>query len=214
MSVRNDRGESGPTKTRSRRRPPPYAVGLLISAIAHIGLAVTFVTNEVAVPLPFSPPPQSDPRLVAVEEPPIDPPPAVRIPPPSVPIPRPEAPVEGSEPLPPAVEPLQPPEVIPHDIPPRLVNGPTVLTALEEGYPADLPETAADSRVLLWLFVDASGAVTKLRVQDSSGYEALDRLATDVAPVMSYSPALHRGERVAVWVAQRIRFTPPAGTPP
>ena len=176
MSTESEAG----TSSRRRIRPsPPYALGLLISVALHGLLAIIFVANDVALPRPSAPLAAAPPQLVIFSEPLPDAPPAVRIPSPSRPILRPEPPAEASDPDPAAVDPLQPPQIIPHDVPPRLVNGATVLSALEKGYPSDLPESAADSRVLLWLFVDTSGTVTKLRVQTSSGYDALDQLATD-----------------------------------
>lgn len=186
-------------------------LGVIASAALHAALAWWVSSNRVAFPRPAPPPPP--PTLVVFSEPVPDPPPEVRIPAPATPIPRPAEP--GSEPdrgvlevLPPSVE---PPEVIPHDVPPRLVNGPLVSAALQAGYPDGLPDAAANSLLTLWLFVDTGGRVTKLRVQRSSGFEELDALAVRIAPRMAYSPALHRGRRVAVWVAQRIRFQPPGG---
>lgn len=207
-----ERGANRATHRGASRVSPPYAIGLLISVALHTLLAVYFVRNDVSIPRPHAPAPSLAPQVVLLLDRLPEAPPAVRIPPPARPIVRPEPPTEPSDPDPAAVDPLQPPEIIAHDVPPRLVNGEVVLSALTQGYPEDLPEEAANSRVLLWLFVDTSGAVTQLRVQTSSGYEALDQLAAKVAPVMSYSPALHQGSRVAVWVAQRILFTPPSGS--
>lgn len=181
----------------------PTAIGFAASVGAHAVLFWWLAVSGVAFPRPDPPP--APPRLVIFPEPLADAPPPVRIPPPSTPVARPDPPPAAEEGSP---APPEPPEVIPHDVPPRLLNGSAILSALESGYPADLPEAARRSLVTLWLFVDESGQVTKLRVQGSSGYEELDRLATEVAPRMRYRPALHQGRRVAVWVAQRIRFRP------
>jgi TonB family protein len=98
---------------------------------------------------------------------------------------------------------------IPHDVPPRLMNLDQVLSALRDGYPEDLPEEAGESVVILWLFVDGAGRITHVRLRQSSGYQPLDQLAQDVAPMMAYRPALHLDEPIGVWVQQQIRFEPP-----
>ena len=180
-------------------------MGLLVSAVVHAGFAWLLSTTGVA----FPPPPSAGfaPHLVDFREPEFLPPPEMTMPRPVAPIvrPRPPAAAQPTAAAPPA---LEPPELIPHDLAPRLINGATILEALTQGYPDDLPAEAARTRVLLWLFVDTGGNVTESRVQASSGFEELDALATRVAPRMEYSPARYRGERVAVWVAQRIRFQP------
>ncbi|MFB6241128.1 MAG: TonB family protein [Gemmatimonadota bacterium] len=45
-----------------------------------------------------------------------------------------------------------------------------------------------------------------LRVQQSSGYPALDRAAKEVAAEMRFSPAMNRDRKTAVWVQQAIEF--------
>ncbi|MDX1577156.1 MAG: TonB family protein [Gemmatimonadota bacterium] len=181
-------------------------LGLAVSVALHGGLAWLLQRTRVGFPPPRLP--AASPEVVIFRNPLPNAPPEVRIPPPARPIARPAPPTGPLT----APEALDPPESIPHDVPPRLVNGPDILAALQEGYPDDLPPEAAESRVLLWLFVDTGGRVTKLRLQRSSGFEALDRLATRLAPNMAYTPALHQGRRVGVWVAQRIRFQPPDGS--
>ena len=91
------------------------------------------------------------------------------------------------------------------------MNADEVVRWLEAEYPPDLPPGAARSHVVLWLFVDTRGRVTRLRLQQGSGYPELDSLAARLAPGFAYQPALNRGRRVSVWVAQRIRFHPPGG---
>lgn len=134
-----------------------------------------------------------------------DPPPTVELARPRVPVPRPADPMPVVAPPPT----LTPPPYIPHDVPPRLVNVEEVRRALADGVPAELAEEAAEGRVTLWLFVDETGRVRKLRVQGSSGVRALDDLAVRVARTMAYRPALNGGLRVGVWVSQPIRFARP-----
>lgn len=192
-------------KRRSQR--VALAWGLAVSAGLHAALAAALGIAHVSLPTGRA----AIARPLAVELLPAlaDPPPVVEVPRVRPPVPRPAAP-ETAVPGPPAPE---EPRFIPHDVPPRLLNGAEIRTALEEGMPDALTEEAVGGRVTLWLFVDESGAVRKLRVQDSSGFEVLDALASRVAHRMAYRPALHQGRRVAVWVSQPIRFRPDPGRP-
>ena len=116
--------------------------------------------------------------------------------------------------VPDAIPELEPPEPVNilHDVPPRLMNVDQVLSALRDGYPEGLPGEAGRSLVILWLFVDEAGRVTHLRLRESSGYDPLDQLAQDIAPMMAYRPALHLAEPVGGWVSQQIRFQPLTST--
>ena len=85
-------------------------------------------------------------------------------------------------------------------------------------YPPALYEQAIGGTVLLRLFVDTAGAVVpdSTRVEESSGYPALDSAALAAAPRLRYSPALRNGQPVASAFRQPIHFSPPArgGTTP
>lgn len=190
-----------------RAQKPVLALGLIASAGVHAALAAVFALTHATLPAAGT----AGARPLAVELlPPLaDPPPVVEVPRARPPVPRPAAP-ETPAPVPLATD---VPRFIPHDVPPRLLNGAEIREALEAGVSGGLPEEAADRRVMLWLYVDESGAVTKLRVQGSSGFDDLDALATRVARLMAYRPALHQGRRVAVWVSQPIRFRRDAGEP-
>jgi TonB family protein len=48
--------------------------------------------------------------------------------------------------------------------------------------------------------------VDDTRIHESSGYEALDQAAINVARAMRFSPAEHEGAAVAVWIQLPIRF--------
>ena len=187
-----------------RRRPEGVALawGLAASAGIHAALAAVLTLAHVAIPQGRA----AAARPLAVELlPPLpDPPPVVEVPRARPPVPRPVAP-ETPAVAPPSTD---APRFIPHDLPPRLLNGTEIRRALEDGVPADLPAEAVRSRVTLWLFVDEAGVVRKLRIQGPSGFPVLDALASRVAEGMAYRPALHQGRRVAVWVSQPIRFQP------
>lgn len=182
-------------------------LGMAVSGLVHLLVAWTLGTVHIGLPRPA---PVADPGLLVFRRPVLDPPPEVRLPTPALPVPRPPPPVPARAASGLAAQ-AGPPEYVAHDVPPRLVNAAAVLEALAARYPDDVPNEAAGAVVLLWLFVDPAGQVTKLRLQRSSGFASFDRLAEEVAPTMAYRPALHGGRRVGVWVAQRIRFRPPDG---
>lgn len=181
--------------------------GLAASAGLHAALALALAMGHVS--LPEGRAAAIRPLAVELLPPLADPPPVIEVPRAHPPVPRPAAPESPSLAIPAVDE----PRFIPHDTPPRLLNGAEIRAALADGVPDDLPEDASRGRVTLWLFVDESGAVRKLRLQGSSGFAALDALASRVAQRMAYRPALHQGRRVGVWVSQPIRFRPDPGSP-
>ena len=85
-------------------------------------------------------------------------------------------------------------------------------------YPPALASQRIGGTVLLRLFVDSTGKVAaeSTRVQESSGYPALDSAALAAAPRLRYAPALHNGTPVATFFTQPIRFRHPdrGGTTP
>lgn len=182
------------------------SVGLAVSGVLHVAGGLALERAGIGLPAPREK--LAGPLAVLVLPPaPPDAPPAVEIPLPARPVPLPPTPVLAPSVLEPPADPEEP-VYVPHDVPPRLVNAEEVRSALSEGYPPELPAAASRSAVILWLFVDESGRVTRLRLRTSSGYDALDRLAQEIAPRMAFRPALHLGQRVGVWVAQQIRFQP------
>lgn len=98
------------------------------------------------------------------------------------------------------------PAFIPYDVPPELKNPGEVQDALKRSYPDHLRKNRIGGRVVLWVYVDEEGRVQKSRVQQSSGYPALDRAAKEVAAEMRFSPAMNRDRKTAVWVQQAIEF--------
>jgi protein TonB len=129
-------------------------------------------------------------------------------PPPAVELPtRSQAIVRPGRPIPLASPAAGPPELIPYDIAPLLENSEAVTALIRNRFPRDLELTETEPAVLLWLFVDQSGRVTRLQLARSSGHARLDNLAELAAREMAFRPAIHAGKAVAVWVAQRIRFT-------
>ena len=98
------------------------------------------------------------------------------------------------------------PRFIPHDTPPKLLNPNEIRALLGRSYPASLREARVEGTVVIWAFVNTEGTVERAHVQRSSGYDAMDRIALDVALEMRFSPALNRDKKTAVWVQQAIAF--------
>jgi TonB family protein len=71
-----------------------------------------------------------------------------------------------------------------------------------------LRDARIGGEVRLHVFINAEGIVETARVAVSSGQTQLDEAALRVAPQIEFTPALNRGERVAVWVEIPIRFEP------
>lgn len=175
--------------------------------VASLGASILLHLTVVALdpPLPF---PRADGRqtadrlelLPALEEQP----PVVEVPEAAAPIPPPAQPVAAAPAEP--VEETSPPPFIPHDVPPRLINPGDVRDFLEAFYPPELRLAGVDGRVMLWLYVDRRGNVTKLRVRDSSGTEGFDQLAQSAARIMRFRPAVSGDRTVGVWVAQPLQF--------
>ncbi len=98
------------------------------------------------------------------------------------------------------------PEVTPMTDEPRLRNADQVRQWIQEAYPESLREQGIGGTANLWFFIDETGTVQRLMVNQSSGYDELDRAALQVASGMEFEPARNGDEAVAVWVALDIRF--------
>ncbi|MEJ2540631.1 MAG: M56 family metallopeptidase [Gemmatimonadota bacterium] len=98
------------------------------------------------------------------------------------------------------------PTFTPYTAAPDLVNRREVVAALEREYPRALRDAGVEGSAKVWLFIDADGELRDMRIQESSGHEALDDAALRVAASMRFSPAVNHGETVPVWVAFPITF--------
>ncbi|MDP2497056.1 MAG: energy transducer TonB [Candidatus Palauibacterales bacterium] len=101
-------------------------------------------------------------------------------------------------------------EFVPYDVTPELQNSEEVGKRLQELYPDSLEDAGIGGSVVLSLKVDQEGRVRESLIETSSGREVLDMAASRIIGDMEFSPAMNRGERVGVWVQQRIRFEPDA----
>jgi protein TonB len=99
------------------------------------------------------------------------------------------------------------PRFTPFTVRPELKNRTEVQRALERNYPPLLRDAGIGGETLVWFFIDESGRVQKTQINKSSGYDALDKAALQVAEVMQFSAALNRDKKVPVWVAIPIVFS-------
>ncbi len=194
------------------------ALAVILSAAAHFAAFNFFPKLQAA-----------DFDLTADELAAIELPPEVKIPPPPEQIARPamprvaaaevneditiapttfeDNPVESLPPPPQGAAPSDVPSYIPRDTEPRLLNSREMLRLLLRRYPKTLREAGIGGTVVLWVYVEEDGTPGRTQVQASSGYEALDRTAEEIASEMRFSPAMLRDQPVGVWIAQPITFS-------
>ncbi len=89
---------------------------------------------------------------------------------------------------------------------PELKNGKDVQQALMTSYPPLLRNAGIGGTTNVWFFIDENGRVAKTMINKSSGYDALDQAALNVAGTMEFTPGMNGEKKVPVWVALDIRF--------
>ncbi|MGD8287145.1 MAG: energy transducer TonB [Gemmatimonadota bacterium] len=94
----------------------------------------------------------------------------------------------------------------PYTVAPRVLNTDEVVRAMTREYPKTLRDAGIGGTVNVIFSIDADGAVLGTAIGETSGYDALDRAALEVADVIRFSPALNRDVRVAVQVRFPIVF--------
>ena len=99
------------------------------------------------------------------------------------------------------------PRFIPYDTPPKLLDREETQKLLRSVYPATLREARIEGRVVIRAYVDITGKVGKAHIHQSSGFDALDRAALEVAREMQFFPARNRDKKTPVWVQQAIVFS-------
>lgn len=111
---------------------------------------------------------------------------------------------------------------LPADPAPAVVRRDEPPVALDAVSPVEYPPALYQQRisgtVLLRMFADETGRIVpeSTRVQESSGYPALDSAALAAAPGLHYAPALRNGTPVATLFTQPVHFRHPdrGGTTP
>jgi len=90
---------------------------------------------------------------------------------------------------------------------PEYANEREVERALGREYPRELLDRGVGGTVAVYLFIDESGRVKKVKIAETSGYVALDLAAFRVARRARFTPALHCGTAVPVWMRIPIGFS-------
>ncbi len=98
------------------------------------------------------------------------------------------------------------PTFTPYTVAPSILNRDEVVRAMVREYPALLRDAGIGGTVRVYFFIDETGQVRDTRVDQSSGHQALDDAALNVAGVYRFSPALNRDKQVPVWVSFPITF--------
>lgn len=99
------------------------------------------------------------------------------------------------------------PTFTPYTTRPELTDPGDVGDALDAAYPPLLRGAGVGGTTHVWLYIDRTGAVADVRLQRSSGHDALDQAALGVARrAMSFRPARNGDEPVPVWVTFPITF--------
>lgn len=98
------------------------------------------------------------------------------------------------------------PTFTPFTVAPEIQNRTEVIRAMEREYPPLLRDAGIGGTVRVYFFIDEGGRVQDFRIDQSSGHQALDQAALNVAEVYQFSPALNRDQRVPVWVSFPITF--------
>jgi protein TonB len=91
-------------------------------------------------------------------------------------------------------------------IAPHLLNGDTVLAAIEREYPITLREAGVGGTAEVWVRVGELGDVPSVAIHGSSGHAQLDEAALRVACTMVFTAARERDQVVAAWLSVPISF--------
>ncbi|MEJ2185531.1 MAG: M56 family metallopeptidase, partial [Gemmatimonadota bacterium] len=98
------------------------------------------------------------------------------------------------------------PVFTPFTVRPTLENKDEIQKALEDYYPPLLRDAGISGTTQMWIYIDAMGRVTKMLINQGSGYEALDQAAKKVVGMMRFTPALNKDKPVPVWVSIPLVF--------
>lgn len=100
------------------------------------------------------------------------------------------------------------PTFTPFTVAPSIQNRDEVVAAMAREYPSALRELGIGGTVRVFFFINEIGTVEQVRIDMSSGHQAFDDAAVNVAGAYEFTPALNEGERVPVWVSFPITFQP------
>lgn len=98
------------------------------------------------------------------------------------------------------------PTFTPFTVAPTILNREEIVAAMSAAYPPLLREAGVGGTARVYFFIDEEGRVRNVRLDQSTGHEALDEAALAVADRYRFSPALNRDDPVPVWVSFPITF--------
>ncbi|CAN5658821.1 MAG: TonB family protein [Gemmatimonadetes bacterium] len=90
----------------------------------------------------------------------------------------------------------------------ELMNRHEAPAILRRRYPATLREAGIGGTVIIDAFVDETGRVGEMRINESSGQRDLDRAGLDVMQDLRFAPARAAGRPVSTWVQHPVTFLP------
>ena len=112
----------------------------------------------------------------------------------------------------PGAPPLNAPRPTPMDVVyPDVLNRDAYERSVAERYPPEFIEAGIGGTVQMHLWVNLNGGVDFVQVAGTSGIEALDRFAVEVAGDLQFAPARRAGMNLGVWVDLPFTFEPPLG---
>lgn len=98
------------------------------------------------------------------------------------------------------------PTFTPFTVAPDILNRDEIVSAMVRAYPPVLRDAGIGGVIKVFFFIDENGTVRATRLDESSGYAALDDAALELASLYRFSPALNRDTRVPVWVSFPVEF--------
>lgn len=210
------------TRTANDRLKDSFTPSIWASVILAAALHFAILAFGGAIPLPDLSPERTPPMEAIGMDLPTLPPPPEEIQRPVEPVLSVNAPADVFPPTTDQVweritAPIDPPlpgrdaqggigEWVQREVEPVLRNGPEVQRLLLKSYPSVFQQSGIGGRAVFHVLVGQDGAVARAVVAETSGHPALDRAAETVVHRMRFSPALNRGEPVAVWVQIPITF--------
>jgi len=99
------------------------------------------------------------------------------------------------------------PTFTPYTVRPDIKNRTEVARALEKAYPPALRDEGVGGTVQVWFFLDENGMVQRTQINESSGHQALDDAALEVADKIEFTPALNEDKKVPAWISLPITFS-------
>lgn len=194
-----------------------FWIGLILATVVHAAILLGSPTFAVALPTPNT----DAPVRIVPSEPPLPQPPE-EIPRPASPVisdvAAPDVTIQPNVPDPGSRVRLDPPSpgagreegmarrFTVFEVAPVLRNPAEVQSALRRLYPPALREAGIGGVVAVWFHIDERGRVMATELHGSSGYDAFDRAALEVAELMEFRPAQNRDRVVPVWVSLEIQF--------